>query len=176
MGRRVAGRGVRRADRARGAPAATHPIRRVEGLLDTVAMMNVDINVQHPTMVLQQLEDGEDDIVGVAEAGRLALFGVVQPARPVDAHVALPLVELDRATYRAAGARLAKVVEAIEDRRVFANIEALHLLRVLLQTPHIARAPYKTTQHEVESAPYESDHHSRAHALTHARAAAARGP
>ena len=38
----------------------------------------------------EELEDGEDDVVDVAEAGRLTLLGVVESASPVDADVGLP--------------------------------------------------------------------------------------
>ena len=69
-------------------------------------MVDVDVNVKHPPVMLEQLEDGQDDVVGVAESGGLALFGVVQPAGPIDAHVGLALVELHRTADGAAGARL----------------------------------------------------------------------
>jgi hypothetical protein len=35
----------------------------------------------------QELEDAEHDVVDVAEARRLALFGVMQPAGPVDGNI-----------------------------------------------------------------------------------------
>jgi len=38
-------------------------------------------------MVLQQLEDGQHNIVDVAESGSLRLLGVVEPACPVDGDV-----------------------------------------------------------------------------------------
>mmetsp|Transcript_17029 Transcript_17029/g.34450 ORF Transcript_17029/g.34450 Transcript_17029/m.34450 type:complete len:267 (-) Transcript_17029:424-1224(-) len=73
-----------------------HSVSRIKGLLNAVAMMDVDIDVQHSLVVLEELEDCEDNVVRVAEARSLALFGMVQPARPVDCHVRLPLVELHR--------------------------------------------------------------------------------
>ena len=105
--------------------------RRVKGLLDAVAVMNVDVDVEHALVVLQQLEDGEHDVVGVAEAARLALLGVVEAARPIDRYVGVPFVELHRAADRPAGRGLAELVEAVEDGAVLAHVEPLHLLRVL---------------------------------------------
>uniref|UniRef100_A0A3B3SMG2 Uncharacterized protein n=1 Tax=Paramormyrops kingsleyae TaxID=1676925 RepID=A0A3B3SMG2_9TELE len=45
--------------------------------------------------LLQQLQNGQDDVVDVAEAGGLGLLGVMQPSRPVDGDVRLLLVQLD---------------------------------------------------------------------------------
>lgn len=56
--------------------------------------MDVNVDVQNAIVAFEQLEDAEDDIVYVAEARRLALLGVVQPARPVDGDIRLLAVEL----------------------------------------------------------------------------------
>lgn len=52
-------------------------IRRVEGFLDSVSVMHVDVNVKDPRMITQELEDSENDIVNVAEPGCLAFLGVM---------------------------------------------------------------------------------------------------
>ena len=70
------------------------PVCGVESLLNTISMMNVDVNVQDPLVVLQQLQNSQDDIVHIAEARRLRLLGVVQPSSPVDGDVGRLLVEL----------------------------------------------------------------------------------
>ena len=75
--------------------------------------------------MLQQLEDCKHDVVGVAKTTRLAFFRMVQPARPIDRHVALSFVQLDGAANGPARGRLAERVKPVEYRRVFANIEAL---------------------------------------------------
>lgn len=46
-------------------------VRQVEGFLHAVAMVNVDIDVENPRVVLEQLQDADDDVVDVAEARRL---------------------------------------------------------------------------------------------------------
>lgn len=49
-------------------------------------------------MEFEELKDGQDDVVDVAEPGGLALLGVVEAARPVDGDVGFPPVELDGGT------------------------------------------------------------------------------
>lgn len=44
--------------------------------------------------LLEQLEDGQDDVVDVAETRGLGLLGVVESAGPVDGDVCLLLVQL----------------------------------------------------------------------------------
>lgn len=46
--------------------------------------------------LLEQLEDGQDDVVDVAETRGLRLLGVVESAGPVDGDVRLLLVQLQR--------------------------------------------------------------------------------
>ena len=75
---------------------AHHTIGCVEGLLYAVAVMDVDIDVQHTLVmprdrsirtrkfkkkkdsVLEQLEDGKNDVVNIAEAGGLRLLCVME--------------------------------------------------------------------------------------------------
>mmetsp|Transcript_21840 Transcript_21840/g.55418 ORF Transcript_21840/g.55418 Transcript_21840/m.55418 type:complete len:490 (-) Transcript_21840:14-1483(-) len=108
-----------------------HAVGGVEGLLDTVAVVDVDVDVQHALVVLEQLQDRQHDVVHVAEARRLTLLRVVQPPRPVDRNVGLLPVQLDRAADRAACRDLEELVHAVEDRAVLAHIEALQLLGVV---------------------------------------------
>ncbi len=44
-----------------------HPIRPLKGVLDGVAVVQVQVNVQHSTEAFQQRQNGQDDVVGVAE-------------------------------------------------------------------------------------------------------------
>mmetsp|Transcript_11210 Transcript_11210/g.24142 ORF Transcript_11210/g.24142 Transcript_11210/m.24142 type:complete len:274 (+) Transcript_11210:1586-2407(+) len=53
------------------------PVRQVEGLLHTIAVVDVNVHVQHPRIHLEQLQDAEHNVVHVAEAGRLGLLGVM---------------------------------------------------------------------------------------------------
>lgn len=81
-------------------------------------------------MELEELEDAEDDVVDVAEAGGLALLGVMKTAGPVDGDVGVAAVDLDGGADGTAGGGLAELEEAIEDGAVLANVEALEEARV----------------------------------------------
>mmetsp|Transcript_10421 Transcript_10421/g.14544 ORF Transcript_10421/g.14544 Transcript_10421/m.14544 type:complete len:404 (-) Transcript_10421:156-1367(-) len=109
--------------------AGHHPVRAVEGLLHAVPVVDVDVDVKNSRVVFQQLQDGQDNVVHVAEAAGLALLGVVQAAGPVHGHVAEAVVELDGPVQRAARVQLAVLEDAIENGavRVLAHVEPLHL-------------------------------------------------
>ena len=47
-----------------------HPVGGVEGLLYPVPVVDIDIYVENPLVVLQQLQDSQHDIVDVAETSR----------------------------------------------------------------------------------------------------------
>jgi hypothetical protein len=121
-------------------------VARVEGLLDAVAVVDVDVDVEHALVVLEQLEDAEHAVVHVAEARGLALLGVVQAAGPVDADVGLLAVEARGAADRARGGDLAELEEAVEDGAVLAHVEALQLAQVVL---HVVRADHAQEVHVV---------------------------
>ncbi len=65
-----------------------------EGLLDAVAVMHVNVDVQHARVDAQQLQDGEHNVVDVAEARRLGPLGVMQPAAPGYGDVGLVAADL----------------------------------------------------------------------------------
>ena len=88
-------------------------------------------------MVLEELEDGQHNVVDVAEARGLGLLGVVETPGPVDGDVGRLLVQLNRRRDAAPGRELAKLVEAVEHRTVLPHVEPLHLLVVLA---HIVRS------------------------------------
>ena len=56
----------------------------VEGLLDSVPVVNIDVNVEDSWVVLQQLENSQHYVVGVTEPTCLALFCMVHASAPVD--------------------------------------------------------------------------------------------
>lgn len=61
----------------------------VEGFFDSVSMVDVNIEVQHAWVDLQQLQDAEDYVVDVAETTGLCFPGMVKTAHPVDCYIAL---------------------------------------------------------------------------------------
>lgn len=102
----------------------------VEGLLDAVAVVDVYINVQDARMVLEQLQDGDDNVVDVTEAGRLELLGVVQAAGPVNGNVTAVLVQLHGAIQRRTRVHGTKVVQALEHRTILTHVEVVQVLAV----------------------------------------------
>ena len=59
----------------------------VEGLLDPVSVVDVDIEVEHSVVEGEELHYAEDDIVDVAESTGLAHLCMVVPSRPVYHHI-----------------------------------------------------------------------------------------
>lgn len=96
---------------------------RVESLLDTVPVMNVDVDVQYSLVILEQLEDPEDDVVYITKTGSLALLGVMETAAPIYADLGSLLVQLHRGGHGTPGRQLTKLVQAIEDWTVFPDID-----------------------------------------------------
>lgn len=94
----------------------------VEGFLHPVTVVDVNVDVQHPLVVpgrnqrhlsndlrkevthrppassslLEKLQDGQDDVIDVAEARGFRLLGVMETAGPVDGNVRLLLVQFHR--------------------------------------------------------------------------------
>ncbi|KAI4136886.1 MAG: hypothetical protein LQ340_008112, partial [Diploschistes diacapsis] len=98
------------------------PVRRPEGLLDPVAVVHVDVDVQHARVRVQQLQDRQHDVVDVAEARRFVLFRVVQPARPVYCDLRLLRRQFARRVQRAARVERAVAVQPVEDGAVVAEV------------------------------------------------------
>jgi hypothetical protein len=67
----------------------------VEGFLDSISMMHVDVNIEYSVMVFQELQDSEDYIIDIAEATCLHLFGMMEASRPINADVRALVVEFD---------------------------------------------------------------------------------
>lgn len=83
-----------------------------EGGLDAVAVVHVDVHVQHPAEAAEELVDGEHDVVHVAEAAGLLPARVVQAAGPVDGDLGLAGDERARRGQGPAGVAQAVVPEA----------------------------------------------------------------
>ena len=73
-----------------------------------------DVDVQHALVQLEQLEDGDHDVIDVTEAASLELLGVVESARPVDGDVALLRAQLLRGLQGGASVARTKLVQALE--------------------------------------------------------------
>ena len=98
-------------------------VRGIEGLLHAVPVMDVDIDVQDTLVIFEQLQDGENDVVDIAESTGLRLLSVVESASPVDGDVSRLLVQFDGGSHGPASRELAKLVEAIENRTILQGKE-----------------------------------------------------
>ena len=52
-------------------------ISEIECLLNTVAMVNINVNVENSRVILEQLQDRYDDIVHIAKSGGLKFFSMM---------------------------------------------------------------------------------------------------
>lgn len=59
------------------------PVRVVEGLFDSITVVDVDVEVQDAGVHAEEFEYADDDIVDVAEPTGLSFLGVVVAAGPV---------------------------------------------------------------------------------------------
>ena len=94
------------------------PVREIEGLLHAVPVMDVNVYVEDPGVVLEQLEDGDHDVIDVTEAASLELLGVVESARPVDGDVTLLSAQLLRGLQGGASVARTELVQALENGAV----------------------------------------------------------
>ncbi|KAI8529331.1 hypothetical protein RHMOL_Rhmol12G0216700 [Rhododendron molle] len=74
---------------------------------------------------LEELKDAQNDVVNIAEPRGLRLLRMMQPPGPIERHIRVLSVQLDRGPYGTPGGGLAEGEEAVEDRAVLADVEPL---------------------------------------------------
>lgn len=109
----------------------------VEGLLDSVTVVNVNVDVEHTCVVFEQFQDAEDNVIDVAETAGLGFLRMVQTTGPIDRNVCLVVVETHCTAHAASSADLTVLVQAIEHGAVLPDVEPRQLRAVLL---HIVRS------------------------------------
>lgn len=67
-------------------------------LLHAIAVMDVNIDVEDASMIFQEFENGENNVVDVAETTGFALLGVMQATRPIDGNVSSAVIEFNCAS------------------------------------------------------------------------------
>ena len=95
----------------------------VEGVLDTIAVVGVDVEEEDPTTSVGQRQAGEHDVVDVAEAGGARRVGVVEAAGGVEHDLGLAGQDQLGTRDRPAG-REAHVVEHVREERAVGRAEA----------------------------------------------------
>lgn len=67
-------------------------ISQIKCLLHTVAMVDINVYVQHSSVILEQLQNCNDNIIDVAKSRSLEFLCVMQPTAPIDGNVAAIVV------------------------------------------------------------------------------------
>jgi hypothetical protein len=104
----------------------------VKSFFHTVAMMNIDIDIQHALMDFKKLENGEHDVVNVTKPGRFVLLCVVQSTSPINDRVSLLVIQTHRPSYAPTGVDLAKVEQSIEHGAILRTVESFQLPHVFV--------------------------------------------
>lgn len=105
----------------------------VEGLLYSVTMVHVNVQIQNSWVHTQKLQDAHYDIVDVAEPTSLGLFRMMIPAWPIDHNITHPGHNGIRRINTTPHRQLAKVIQALKPRTVkrLVHLEQRLKLRVL---------------------------------------------
>jgi len=104
----------------------------VKSLLHAIAVVDVNINIEHTLVHFEELKNRQDNVVDIAEPTGLAFFRVVETACPVDGNIRLLHIELHSAADGASRGQLTKVEKAVEDWAILAHVEALQLFNVVV--------------------------------------------
>mmetsp|Transcript_22290 Transcript_22290/g.37806 ORF Transcript_22290/g.37806 Transcript_22290/m.37806 type:complete len:201 (-) Transcript_22290:18-620(-) len=99
----------------------------VKRFLDAVAVMNVDVNVEHALVKLEQLHNAQHNVVDIAEARRFALLRVMQSACPVHCHICLIVIEAHCSINRTSCCNLRKFINSIKYRTIITDIKHMQL-------------------------------------------------
>jgi len=59
----------------------------VKGLFDTISVMTIDVNVEYAGVRPKEFQDGENDVIDVAESGGFSFLCVMESAGPVDRYL-----------------------------------------------------------------------------------------
>lgn len=98
--------------------------------------MDIHIDIKDSRIGFKELEDGEDNVVYVAEPRGLRLLGMMHAARPVEGDLSLPSSEGRSSVDRSARVGLAVLEHAIENWAVCfpseTNVEPPQLWHELL--------------------------------------------
>mmetsp|Transcript_42954 Transcript_42954/g.124216 ORF Transcript_42954/g.124216 Transcript_42954/m.124216 type:complete len:207 (+) Transcript_42954:804-1424(+) len=112
--------------------ARHHAIGGVECFFDTIAVVNINVNVKNAFVLFQKLQNGENAIVDVTESRSLSFLSVVQTSGPVDDNVHSAIVQTGCTADRPRGVELTKLEKPIKNRAILSHIKSLKLTDVVL--------------------------------------------
>lgn len=113
-----------------------YAIRKIKSLLDTISMMDIDIEIQYSRINFKKLENAKHNIVDVAKSTSLTLFSMVETTSPVDSNISITIHDGPSTANWASSRQLTKIIEAVEGRTVewVTNLECLPQLHVIHQS------------------------------------------
>jgi len=112
------------------------PIRSIKSLFDPITVMDINIDVQHTMMMLEQLQNSQDTIIHITKPRGLALLRVMQPPRPINHDIRILLIKQRRPSNRSTRIQLAELEKPIKNRAILPDIKALELPHIFL---HVIR-------------------------------------
>ena len=95
---------------------------RQEGLLDTITMMAINVDVKYALVCLEELKYTKDAIIDVAKAACLKLFCVGKSSSPIHSDVRLTLCELGAGKERPSCVSLAIFIHVVKDWAVTGRV------------------------------------------------------
>ena len=93
-----------------------------EGLLYTITMVAINIDVENALVCLEKLKNTKDAIIDVAKATRLKLFCVVKSSSPIHGDVRLALRELCTGEKCPSCVSLAILIHVVKDWAVTSRV------------------------------------------------------
>jgi hypothetical protein len=92
--------------------------------------MDVNVDVEHSLVVLQELQNAKNDIIDVAKAASFPLLGVMKTAGPVDRDISQAVVEPHSAIYGSTSVGLTEAEKIVKHGTiaVLSHVEALHVV------------------------------------------------
>jgi len=103
-----------------------HSVGCVKGFFNSIAVVDVDIDVEHSLMILEQLQDSKHNVIYITEPRGRLLLCMMKASSPVDANVRRLMIQLDCSINRPSTRNLTKLEKSREARAViFTNIKFL---------------------------------------------------
>ena len=118
-------------------------IGRVESFFNTIAVVDVNVDVEDAVVEAEKLKDTQDDVckeiesakllwgtssvsqtIDIAESAGFALLGVMETASPVDGNITFAPIQSRSTLHAATGADSAELEKAVKDWTIVSHIKA----------------------------------------------------
>lgn len=70
------------------------PIGEIKRFLHSITMMNIDVDIQHARVILQELQDAYHNVIYVAKSWRLKFLRMMKSTTPVYTNITLIVIKL----------------------------------------------------------------------------------